>query len=236
MKLSIIIPVYNEKETVLSVVKSIDAVTLQSEVEKEIIIVDDGSTDGTKEQLKTLFTNHHIKIFFQQQNQGKTAAVKRGLEESTGDIIIIQDADLEYDPSDYPVVLKPIIEGRADCVFGSRFIGANPHRVLFFWHYVGNKFITLLSNIFTNLNLTDIEAGYKAFRSEVIKSIPLRSCDFGFEPEITAKIARRRFRAYEVGISYSGRTYQEGKKITWRDGFKAIYTIIKYWLIDDSKF
>jgi len=196
------------------------------------VVVDDGSKDGTVAILQELADkNTEIKIFQQPVNMGKGAALRRGFKEATGDIILIQDADLEYDPDDYPTLLKPILDDNADVVYGSRFLGG-PHRVLYFWHYVGNKFLTLLSNITTNLNLTDMETGYKVFRAEVIKEIPLKSNRFGFEPEVTAKLARRGWRMFETPISYFGRSYAEGKKIGWKDGFQAIYCIIRYGIAD----
>lgn len=204
-------------------------------MQKEIILVDDCSKDGTREFLWEKFSNAvpkgdlAVRLFLQERNMGKGAALRRGFKEATGDIIIIQDADLEYDPSDYPVLLKPILEGKADVVYGSRFLGG-PHRVLFFWHSVGNQFLTLLSNIFSNINLTDMETGYKVFRSEVIKGLDLESNRFGFEPEVTIKVARKGYRIFEVPISYYGRSYAEGKKIGWKDGVSAIYTILKYGL------
>jgi glycosyltransferase involved in cell wall biosynthesis len=202
------------------------------EVSIEIVVVDDGSKDRTVEILHDLAAEHpEIKVFQQPVNMGKGATLRRGFQEASGDIILIQDADLEYDPGDYPTLLKPILDDKADVVFGSRFLGG-PHRVLYFWHFAGNQFLTLLSNITTNLNLTDMETGYKVFRAEVIKGIPLKSNRFGFEPEVTAKIARRGWRIFETQISYFGRSYAEGKKIGWKDGFQAIYCIIRYWIAD----
>lgn len=224
MKLSIIIPVYNEVSTIADIINKVQGV----KYDKEIIIVDDASTDGTKDVLQKLSQQPEIKIFYHETNYGKGTAIRTAIKNITGNITIIQDADLEYDPVDYPVLLKPILDGRADVVYGSRFQGG-PHRVLFFWHYVGNKFLTLLSNMMTNLNLTDMETGYKAFKSSVIKNISLSSNRFGFEPEITAKIAHSdNCKIYEVPISYSGRDYSEGKKISWKDGVAAIYFILKY--------
>ena len=237
MKLSVLMPVYNERQWIEKIVHNVLKQNVLGITSLELIIVDDGSTDGTREIIGTLsrkFSNQII-VVFHQKNSGKGAAIKTAIEKMSGDVCIIQDADLEYDPSEYALVLEPIISGRADCVYGSRFTGTQAKRVLFFWHYVGNRVVTLLSNLLTNLNFTDIETCYKAFRGEVIKSIPLRSRDFGFEPEITAKIARKKCRIYEVGISYSGRTYGEGKKIKWTDGLKAIFIILKYWFIDDTK-
>jgi len=236
MKLSVLMPTYNEKEYISKIVDRVIEQNVEGVEGLEVIIVDDCSTDGTQEIVKNIAQQYPDKVFpvFHKENQGKGAALRTAIEKISGDICIVQDADLEYDPSDYNLVLEPIIEGRADCVYGSRFIKSRPTRVLFFWHYVGNCFLTLLSNMLTNMNLTDMETCYKAFRSELIKSIPIRSNRFGFEPEITAKVARRRARVYEVGINYNGRTYQEGKKITWVDGVKAIYTIIRFFIINDS--
>jgi len=222
MLLSIIIPAFNEVAFLPEVIRRVR----ETPYDKEIIIVDDGSTDGTREYLNSLKVKG-VKVILHRENMGKGAAVRRGLAVSTGDVIIVQDADLEYDPKDYPALLGPIIEGKADVVFGSRFLGG-PHRVLFFWHSVGNFFITLISNMLTDLNLTDMETGYKVFRREVFNHISIESDRFGFEPEITSKVAKKGFRIYEVPISYSGRGYQEGKKITWKDGIKAIFTVLKY--------
>ncbi len=228
MQISVVIPVYNEVSTIREIVVRVQAVDL----DKEIIIVDDGSTDGTREQLqKITLSQENIKVFYHDRNQGKGAALRTGFEAATGDIVIIQDADLEYDPREYPVLLEPILDGRADIVYGSRFLGG-PHRVLFFWHYLGNKFLTLLSNALTNLNLTDMETCYKVFRREVLSDIQLKSNRFGFEPEFTAKIAKKEFRIYETSISYSGRTYAEGKKIGWKDGVKAIFSILWFRFFD----
>jgi len=228
VKLSVVIPVYNEVGTIKEIVSRVQAVDL----EKEIIIVDDGSTDGTRELLPEITLSHeNIRVLYHDRNQGKGAALRTGFEGATGDIVIIQDADLEYDPREYPVLLAPILDGRADIVYGSRFLGG-PHRVLFFWHYLGNKFLTLLSNALTNLNLTDMETCYKVFRREVLNDIQLKSNRFGFEPEFTAKIAKKGFRIYETSISYSGRTYAEGKKIGWKDGVKAIFAIIWFRFFD----
>jgi glycosyltransferase involved in cell wall biosynthesis len=228
MKISVVIPVYNEVQTIKEVVTRVQEV----ELEKEIIIVDDYSTDGTRERLREI--NHayeNVKVLYHDHNQGKGASLRTGFQAITGDIVIIQDADLEYDPRDYPLLLGPIVDGRADVVYGSRFLGG-PHRVLFFWHYLGNKFVTLLSNMLTNLNLTDMETCYKVFKSEVLAEIKLKSNRFGFEPEFTAKIAKKGFRIYETPISYSGRTYAEGKKIGWKDGIKAIFAILWFRFFD----
>ena len=228
MQISVVIPVYNEVSTIREIVARVQAVDL----EKEIIIVDDGSTDGTREQLQEItLSQDNVKVFYHDRNQGKGAALRTGFEVVTGDVVIIQDADLEYDPREYPVLLEPIRDGRADIVYGSRFLGG-PHRVLFFWHYLGNKFLTLLSNALTNLNLTDLETCYKVFRREVISGIQFKSNRFGFEPEFTAKVAKKGFRIYETPISYSGRTYAEGKKISWRDGVKAIFAIVWFRFFD----
>jgi glycosyltransferase involved in cell wall biosynthesis len=225
MKVSIVIPCFNEENTIEQII----AAVISSPVgDKEIIVVDDCSTDSTRVILQRSLNRHLLKICFQDRNYGKGAALRRGFQEATGDIIIVQDADLEYNPVEYPKLIKPILEGKADVVYGTRFTGSEAHRVLFFWHYIGNRFLTLFSNMCTNLNLTDMETCYKVFRAEIIKNINIEENRFGFEPEITAKIARRGCRIYEVGISYSGRTYEEGKKIGWKDGFRAVWCIIKY--------
>jgi len=230
-KLSIIIPVYNEKETILEILRLVEAVDLS--LEKEIIIIDDCSQDGTVEILKTL-DNNKYKIIFKEVNEGKGAAIREGYLRATGDIIINQDSDLEYDPNDYQRILKPIISGRADVVYGTRLLSNEPTRVFFFWHLLGNKFLTFLSNALTNLTLTDMETCYKAFRREVVDSFKhkLKSKRFGIEPELTARMARGKWRVYEVGISYYGRSYKEGKKINWRDGVAAIWHVIKFNLFD----
>lgn len=229
MKLSIVIPVFNEDRTILELVRRVQAVSLP--VEREIVIVDDRSTDGTRDKLKSLAGQPGITVREHQFNMGKGRALRTGFEAATGDIVLVQDADLEYDPTEYPKLIQPILDGRADVVFGSRFAGGETHRVLYFWHSVGNKLLTLASNVMTNLNLTDMEVCYKVIRSDVLRRITLEEDRFGFEPEITAKIARLRCRVYEVGVSYSGRTYEEGKKIGWRDGAWALWCIFKYNLL-----
>ena len=225
MKLSIVIPCFNEKATILELIDAVQSAPIQ---DKQIIIVDDGSTDGTREILKGIQGEDDIDIIYHETNKGKGAALSTGFAAATGDICIVQDADLEYDPQEFPLVIQPILDGKADVVFGSRFQSGRPHRVVYFWHRIGNGLLTLLSNIFTDLNLTDMETCYKAFKREVIQSITIQENRFGFEPEVTAKISRRNLRIYEVGISYYGRTYSEGKKIGWRDGVRAIYCILKY--------
>jgi glycosyltransferase involved in cell wall biosynthesis len=229
MLLTIVIPVYNEKETLATIVDRVWAVDLTRwGVEKEVVVVDDCSQDGTIEAAEDLAAQGLIRLVRHSVNQGKGAALQSGFRSARGDIILIQDADLEYDPEEYPKLLRPILDGKADVVYGSRFMGGGPHRVLYFWHYLGNRFLTLLSNMFTNLNLTDMETCYKVFREEILRSITLKEKRFGFEPEITAKIARTECRIYEVGISYNGRTYSEGKKINWKDGVRALWCIVKY--------
>jgi len=227
-RLSIVIPVFNEAATIREIIARVREAPLPEGLAREIVVVDDYSTDGTREILQDCIGTGSCQILFHERNQGKGAALRTGFAQATGDIVLIQDADLEYDPREYPKLLAPILAGKADVVYGSRFAGGESKRVLFFWHYVGNKIITTLSNAFTNLNLTDIETCYKVFRREVLSKIKVDEDRFGFEPEITAKVARLGVRIYEVGISYSGRTYTEGKKINWKDGVRAIWCILKY--------
>jgi len=225
MKISIIIPCYNEAKTIFEIVEKVNEQTF---LKKEIIVIDDFSTDGSREILNSSLQNKVTTIIFNEKNYGKGYCIKKGIERSNGNVILIQDADLEYDPQDYPKLINPIINNYADVVYGSRFVGGDEKRVLFFWHTLANKILTLISNIFSNLNLTDMECGYKVFRSEVLKKITLNQNRFGFEPEITAKISKMNIRIFEVGVSYFGRTYSEGKKITYKDAFNALYCIIRY--------
>jgi len=236
VKLSVLIPVYDEENTLREAIRRVQRVN----VPKEIIVIDDGSKDGSRKILAGLDADakkkpdplNELKLILKSVNEGKGAAIRSGLAQVTGDVVIVQDADLEYNPQDYPKLLEPIEAGEADVVYGSRFFGGGPHRVLFFWHYVGNQILTLFSNILTNLNLSDMEVGYKAFRSDILKKVQIKSNRFGFEPEITVKVAKIGCRIYEVPISYYGRTYKEGKKITWKDGFAAFYCLLRYKLMD----
>jgi glycosyltransferase involved in cell wall biosynthesis len=227
MKLSVVMPVYNEQATLREVVARVLAVP----VDLELICVDDGSRDGSREILAELAASHpRIRVSLQPKNSGKGAALRLGIQQATGDFVLIQDADLEYDPADYPALLGPLVQGKADVVYGSRFLGSGPHRVLYYWHSVGNWLLTILSNALTNMNMTDMETCYKVFRREILQAIPIEEDRFGFEPEITVKIAKRGLRVYEVGISYWGRTYEEGKKIGWKDGLRALWCLLKYTL------
>ncbi len=228
MKLSIVVPVYNEKETIEHILTMILDAPVYN-LEKEVIVVDDCSTDGTREILRN-YSRDRVRIIYHEKNQGKGAALRTGFSKVTGDLVVVQDADLEYDPGDYEKMLKPFLDGKSDVVFGSRFMGGEPHRVIYFWHYLGNKFLTTFSNMFTNLNLTDMETCYKLFRKDVLDRVAIEEDRFGFEPEITAKVSMLNVRIYEVGISYSGRSYAEGKKIGMKDGFRTLYVIIKYGL------
>lgn len=232
MKITIVMPVYNEVDTLKEIVSRVNQSLDKLDMEKEIVMVDDFSSDGTRDLLKDYEKESYIQVFYHEKNQGKGAALRTAFEKATGDVLIIQDADLEYDPAEYPKLLEPILDGRADVVYGSRFLGGGPHRVHLFWHYMGNQCLTLLSNIFSNINLTDMETCYKAFKREVIQGMKIRSNRFGFEPEFTMKIAKKKCHIYEVSVSYSGRDYEEGKKITWVDGVKAIMAILYFRFFD----
>tara|TARA_Y100000310_G_scaffold300081_1_gene335460 strand:+ start:326 stop:1039 length:714 start_codon:yes stop_codon:yes gene_type:complete len=230
LKLSVVVPVYNEVNTLLEIIDLIQASPAWDNFQKEIIVVDDFSTYGTREKLSSIENIDSVNVLYHEKNRGKGAALRTGFDHCNGDIVLIQDADLEYDPNEYPNLLDPILKGKADVVYGSRFLGSGPHRVLFFWHYVGNRLLTTLSNMFTNLNLSDMETCYKVFKKEVINSLEIKENRFGIEPEITAKISRGKWRIYEVGISYYGRDYSGGKKIGMKDAIRAFYVIIKYGL------
>ncbi|HLF55320.1 MAG TPA: glycosyltransferase family 2 protein [Thermoanaerobaculia bacterium] len=232
-RISIVVPVFNERATVAELLDRVAAAPLPDGLERELVVVDDASTDGTRELLRAIAEARTppLRLLEQTRNQGKGAALRRGFAEATGEVVVIQDADLEYDPNEYPRLLQPILDDQADAVFGSRFLGG-PHRVLLFWHYAGNRFLTLLSNVMSNLNLTDMETCYKVFRRSLLDGMPLRSNRFGIEPELTAKLARRRARIYEIPISYHGRTYEQGKKIGWKDGFAAMWAIVRFNLAD----
>jgi glycosyltransferase involved in cell wall biosynthesis len=232
-RISIVVPVFNERATVAELLERVASAPLPAGLDREVVVVDDASTDGTRDLLRSLVAAGRppFRLFEQPRNQGKGAALRRGFAEATGDVVVIQDADLEYDPAEYPRLLQPILDDKADVVFGSRFLGG-PHRVLLFWHYAGNRFLTTLSNMMSNLNLTDMETCYKVFRRSLLDGMPLRSNRFGIEPELTAKLARRRARIYEVPISYHGRTYEQGKKIGWKDGFAALWAIVRFNLAD----
>jgi glycosyltransferase involved in cell wall biosynthesis len=234
MKASVVMPVYNEKDYIDEIIRR----TLAAPVEKELIIVDDYSTDGTRARLEEIArasADGRIRVLFHDKNRGKGAALRTGFAAATGDVVIVQDADLEYDPSEYPKLMAPILEGKADVVYGSRFVGGESHRVLYFWHSVANKVLTLLSNMFTDLNLTDMETCYKVFRREIIQAVKLTEDRFGFEPEVTARIAALKCRVYEVGVSYSGRTYEEGKKVGWKDGVRTLWCILKHNLLTSGR-
>ena len=225
MKLSVVIPCYNERATIREIVREVKNAPVEA---LEIIVVDDASNDGSKEIIREQIEPIVDKVIYHQKNMGKGAALRSGFKEATGELVVVQDADLEYDPREYPNLMEPILSGKADVVYGSRFMGGNAHRVVYFWHMMGNRFLTLISNMLTNLNLTDMETCYKMFRREVIQDLTIKEDRFGFEPEMTAKVSKGDYRIYEVGISYYGRTYKEGKKISWKDGFRAIYAILKY--------